>query len=50
MGRDHETKVLFSEVVEVVLCPHSSLSFFRDQAWKPDQEQKKPATVAVPYG
>jgi hypothetical protein len=32
------------KVSDVVLCPHYALSFFRDEAWKPDQEQKKQKT------
>jgi hypothetical protein len=28
------------KVSDVVLCPHYALSFFRDEVWKPDQEQK----------
>jgi hypothetical protein len=32
------------KVSDVVLCPHYALSFFRDEVWKPDQEQKKQKT------
>jgi hypothetical protein len=34
----------YDKVSQVVLCPHYALSFFRDQAWKPDQEQRKQKT------
>ncbi len=32
------------KVSDVVLCPHYALSFFRDEVWRPDQEQKKQKT------
>jgi hypothetical protein len=32
------------KVSDVVLCPHYALSFFRDEVWKPDQEQKRQKT------
>jgi hypothetical protein len=32
------------KVSDVVLCPHYALSSFRDEVWKPDQEQKRQKT------